>query len=64
MSKLTREQAKEKLIKYLDSLKDRISTINDFAERYEIFPDDPTIILNLSCDCDDLIGLIEDDEST
>ena len=48
MPKLTRENAKEKLIDYLLDLKDRISDLNDFAERYAIFVDDPTVILNLS----------------
>ena len=64
MLKLTREKAKEKLVDRLLDLKDRISDLNDFAERYEIFVDDPTVILNLSCMTDDIIGLIEDGEKS
>ena len=61
MPKLTRENAKEKLVDRLLDLKNRISDLNDFAERYEIFVDYPTVILNLSCITDDIIGLVEDD---
>jgi hypothetical protein len=54
-----RKSPKEKLIIDLELLKDKISELSDFAVEHSIFPNNPTRILDLSCECDDIIGEIE-----
>ena len=41
-------------------LKGIISDINAFAVKHEIFTEYPTRILQLSCECDEIIGLVDD----
>jgi len=61
MPKLTREKAIESFINQLWSIKDRVSDLADFAERYEIFIDYPTVTLNISCMIDEVLGIAEND---
>jgi len=58
--KLTKEHAKEVLINRLDNLKDTISNVHDFAERYEIVYDVHTSLLDFTVCIDDIIGAIEE----
>ena len=59
MPKMNRKQVKAKLKKSILMLKEAISSINNFAVKESFFVDDPTLILNLSCECDEIIGIIE-----
>ena len=58
-----KEWAKNYVIEQLDDLKNKISTINQVAVRFNLFSDMPTKVLDLSCTCDDLIGELEDSTS-
>lgn len=51
---------KDKLEEMILDIKDAISEANDFAVENNVFKDDPTKILNLSCGCDEILGAIED----
>jgi len=61
MPKLTREKAIESFIEQLWRIKERIGNLHDFAERYKIFVDDPTVTLNISCMIDEVLGIAEND---
>jgi len=54
------EQAKQYVIDQLDELKNKISNISAVAVKFNLFPDMPSKILDLSCNCDDLIGELEE----
>ena len=58
---MKRDEVKAKLTKSMLKLKEAISSINAFAVKEAFFVDDPTLILNLSCQCDEIIGIIEND---
>jgi len=61
MPKLSREKAIESFIDRLWKIKERLCDLNDFAEKYEIFIDDPTVTLNISCMIDEVLGIAEND---
>ena len=53
------KKPQEYLKDYLLDVKEIIGDLNEFAIKHKVFIDDPTAILNLSCMCDELIGIIE-----
>jgi len=61
MPKLTREKAIKSFLDRLWVIKDRVCELNDFAEKYEIFIDDPTVTLNISCMIDEVLNIAEND---
>lgn len=57
---MNREEAKVFVKELLLELKEIISDINSIAIKYKIF-EQPTRTLDLSCECDELVGLINQD---
>ena len=56
-----REEAKQVVKDSLLDVKNMVHDVNAIAEKFQVFPKDPTIILNLSCQCDELIGKIDEE---
>lgn len=61
MPKLSREKAIKVFLDRLWAIKARVCELHDFAEEYEIFVDDPSVTLNISCMIDEVIGIAKDD---
>lgn len=61
MPKLTREKAIESFLNRLWAVKEQVCDLNDFAEKYGIFVDDPTVTLNISCMIDEVLNIAEND---
>jgi len=58
---MQKQEVKAKLKALMLDLKDVITSINDVAVKNNFFVDEPTLILNLSCGCDEIIGIIDND---
>ena len=56
---MSREEATKVLIDACWSLKTQISKMNQIAVDWGVFVDDPTLVLNLSCMCDEMLAILE-----
>lgn len=57
-----KDKEKDKLRDMLDAIKEKVIYANTFAEKHKIFPSNPTRILDISCEIDDIVAEIEDTE--
>jgi archaellum component FlaC len=56
----TKEQAKDYVIERLDRIKNLAINTSAIAEKFNLFSDNPSKIMNISCECDDLTGELEE----